>query len=210
MIAEETPVDADLHRDGRSPPAERVPPGAEADLLDRFRRDAPGAFEQVVEQFEQRIARLTHRLLGWRGAADSQDIVQDVFLAALKHRTRFRGNSGLGTWLTAITVNCCRSHQRRLRLRRLLFRRVLLDDTSAPAAWEVPASAERSTKVRAAVEALPPRDREVVILRYFESLSPTEIAGVTRQSKNAVEVRLHRARAKLSEALEDWHREESP
>jgi RNA polymerase sigma-70 factor (ECF subfamily) len=64
--------------------------------------------------------------------------------------------------------------------------------------------------VRTAVQALPPRDREVVVLRYFEQMSAAEIAGVTRQSTNAVEVRLHRARARLAAALGAWHREEQP
>jgi DNA-directed RNA polymerase specialized sigma24 family protein len=43
----------------------------------------------------------------------------------------------------------------------------------------------------------------VVVLRYFEELSPDEVAGLTRQSKNAVEVRLHRARRRLAGALRD-------
>lgn len=208
MTAGETLVNADLHRGCPCPPAEAFPPRGETDLIDRFRQNVPGSFEQVVEQFEQRISRLTHRLLGWRDGADAQDIVQDVFLAALKHRTRFRGNAGLGTWLTAITINCCRSHQRRMRLRHLLFRRIAEGEPSTKA-WDASASAERSATIRAAVQALPPRDREVVVLRYFESLSLTEIAGVTRQSKNAVEVRLHRARNRLAGVLGDWHREES-
>ena len=46
------------------------------------------------------------------------------------------------------------------------------------------------------------------MLRYFEGLDAAEIAGVTKQSKNAVEVRLHRARARLAAALGAWHREE--
>jgi len=53
-------------------------------------------------------------------------------------------------------------------------------------------------------------DREVVVLRYFEHLSPGEIATLTRQSKNAVEVRLHRARARLAEALRELVEEDEP
>jgi DNA-directed RNA polymerase specialized sigma24 family protein len=43
----------------------------------------------------------------------------------------------------------------------------------------------------------------VVVLRYFDDLSPAEIAAMTGQSKNAVEVRLHRARARLAVALRE-------
>ena len=106
---------------------------------------------------------------------------------------RFRGDASLGTWLSAITVNYCRTHQRRQQLRRLLLlRRRQEVDAEAPASDE----------------ALPPRDREVVVLRYFEQLDAAGIAAVTGLSKNAVEVRLHRARARLAERLGAWHREE--
>ena len=177
-------------------------------LGDAFRADEPGAFEQVVAIHEPRLSRLVYRMLGWREASRVEDIVQDVFLAALTHRRRFRGEAELGTWLAAIAVNRCRSHQRRQRLARWIR---LLGQTNgdAEATWAAPASAERSAKVRAAVQSLPPRDREVIVLKYFESLSAAEIAAVTHQSANAVEVRLHRARARLAAALGPWHREES-
>ena len=62
--------------------------------------------------------------------------------------------------------------------------------------------------MRQAVEALPPRDREVVVLRYFEGLGASDIGSVVGLSTNAVDVRLHRARARLAERLAAWHREE--
>ena len=46
------------------------------------------------------------------------------------------------------------------------------------------------------------------MLRYFEGLSASDIAGVVGLSTNAVDVRLHRARARLAERLGAWHREE--
>lgn len=77
-------------------------------------------------------------------------------------------------------------------------------DRPQPATLAASAAAvadETAARVREEVHALPPRDREVVVLRYFESLSTREIAAVTRLSVNAVEVRLHRARASLARRL---------
>ena len=54
------------------------------------------------------------------------------------------------------------------------------------------------------------RDREVIVLRYFENLTAAKIASVTRQSVNATEVRLHGARARLAAQLGAWHAEEQP
>jgi RNA polymerase sigma factor (sigma-70 family) len=61
---------------------------------------------------------------------------------------------------------------------------------------------ETNQKVRDAVAALPPRDREVIVLFYLENQSISAIAGLLGSSNNAVEVRLHRARQKLKGALD--------
>jgi RNA polymerase sigma-70 factor (ECF subfamily) len=61
--------------------------------------------------------------------------------------------------------------------------------------------AETSAAVRRAVQSLPQKDREVIVLRYFENLSAPEIAALTGASRSAVEVRLHRARARLADLL---------
>jgi RNA polymerase sigma-70 factor (ECF subfamily) len=156
------------------------------------------------------VARLVHRLLGWREGSDGEDIVQDVFLAAFENRGRFRGDASLSTWLTAITINRCRSRQRRWKL---WWRWYAKQERVEPAAPAPPPgqgldAVEQAAAVRAAVQRLTPRDREVVVLRYFEGLTSPEIATLTRQSKNAIEVRLHRARAKLAETLGPWVREE--
>jgi RNA polymerase sigma-70 factor (ECF subfamily) len=184
------------------------PAPVDAALVAGFVADAPGAFEAVVAAHQERVTRLAHRLLGWRSGADVEDVVQDVFFAALRHRRRFRGHASLGTWLSAITVNCCRTHQRRQQLRRLLLLRRRQEAEADPPASEAVASDDTAWRVRQAVQALPPRDREVVVLRYFEQLDAAGIASATGLSRNAVEVRLHRARARLAERLGAWHREE--
>ena len=60
---------------------------------------------------------------------------------------------------------------------------------------------ETSAKVRSAVQALGAKDREVIVLYYLEELPAAEIAELLGLSANAVDVRLHRARARLKEKL---------
>ena len=178
------------------------------DLAQRLSADDPGSLEALVARHQQRVTRLAFRLLGWR-AAEVEDVVQDVFLAAWTNRGRYRGDATVATWLTVITINRCRSEHRRRRLRSLfLLRGRGQDGVAEPPPWSRAAGDETSARVRAAVQALPPRDREVIVLRYFEQMTAAQIAAVTRQSVNAVEVRLHRARSRLADALERWHREE--
>src|SRR5436309_10019806 len=86
----------------------------DASLEQRFAGGQAASFEQAVALYQAKVARLASRLLGWR--ADVDDVVQDVFLTALSKAHTFRGDASLWTWLTAITVNRCRSQQRRTAL----------------------------------------------------------------------------------------------
>ena len=180
-------------------------------LSTSFARGDPNAFDEVVRRFQPQIARLAYRLLGWRSRTEVEDVVQEVFLAALTHCRRFRGQSSLATWLTAITLNKCRSHQRRWRVALRLFVRSRHEDESDATARpspDAPALAETSAAVRRAVQSLPQKDREAIVLRYFENLSAAEIAALTGASRSAVEVRLHRARARLADLLRPLAAEE--
>jgi RNA polymerase sigma-70 factor (ECF subfamily) len=122
----------------------------------------------------------------------------------LEQRHKFRGDSDLWPWLTAITVNKCRSRMRRhfLRLRWLHSRPA--EGPASAAADESSLRDETSTKVRTAVRALPARDREVIVLYYLEDRSVAEICAMLGATENAIDVRLHRARKRLKELLEDF------
>ena len=191
-----------------SPATERPAPD-EVALARRFAAGDPAAFDEVVAMYQDRVTRLANRLIGWRDARDAHDVddaVQDVFLAALTNARRCRGGpNGMWPWLATITVNTCRSVRRRAWVR-LRFVRELLARPPAAAADEAATNVletdERLRGVRDAVARLPARDCEVIVLHYLEGMRPADIAEVLGASPNAVEVRLHRARAKLKADLE--------
>jgi RNA polymerase sigma-70 factor (ECF subfamily) len=162
----------------------------------------PRAFDQLVRRHQERVRRLAWRLLGWR--ADVDDVVQDVFFAAFKRLGRFRGESSVSTWLTTITINVCRSYQRRQKLR-LRWWRNAVKQPAGSALLDAPIEArETSQRVRRAIKKLPPRDREVIVLYYLEELSTKQIATILGSSGNAVDLRLHRARQRLKPMLADF------
>lgn len=172
------------------PSEERQPGGPRGD---------PPKFELVVAEYRQRVTGLVYRLLGW--SDDVEDVVQDVFVAVLNNLAKFRGEAQLGTWIYRIAVNVCRRHRRR-RLLRLRFWRPAGDASeAAELAPELERRRETSARVRAAVVGLPAGYREVVVLRYLEELPVLDIAVILGLSRNAVEVRLSRAREQLKHAL---------
>lgn len=174
---------------------------AEFALAARFASGAPGAFEAVVERYHEKVHRLAYRLLGWAGDAD--DVVQEVFLAALKNARRFRGDADLGTWLTTITLNKCRGHRRGLLARLRLLARLGSSGQrpESPPADAPAAAADAFERVQSALIQLSPREREVIVLHYLEQTSVEQMAAMLRLKRGAVEVRLHRARAKLRTVL---------
>ena len=172
-------------------------------LAERAARGDRSAFAEIVAAHQARVARLAWRLLGW--SHDIEDVVQDVFVAALEHLPGFRGDSSLATWLTAIAVNKCRSARRR-RLLRLRFAspgpgRAGRDAGEAPDSGLL--RRERHRRVRRAVRGLPRRLREVVVLRYLEEMPIEQIAKVLSISPGAVGSRLHRARLRLAADLSE-------
>jgi RNA polymerase sigma-70 factor (ECF subfamily) len=158
------------------------------------------AFEELVRSYQGYVSLLVYRLLGW--SPDVEDIVQEVFLAAFNNFRKFRGRSGVKTWLTVIAVNKCRSYHRR----RWLLKRFLGEQSHRKAQAEAHNSSglmerERDDHVRQAVASLKGPLREVTVLRYLQELPTGQVADVLGISPGAVEVRLHRARAKLRQVL---------
>jgi RNA polymerase sigma-70 factor (ECF subfamily) len=187
---------------GQSPePASRG--RIDPDLARGFAMGEEEAFERVVAACQQGLRRLVYRLLGWEG--DVEDVVQDVFVVALRRRRQFQGRSDLFTWLAAIAVNRCRSYQRRQFLRRALWRRAggAAGPPRPPGAAAGAMDRETAQRVQQALRRLPGRYREVAVLRYVEEMDPREIAAALGVRPGTVLVRLHRARQMLKKQLSD-------
>jgi len=169
-------------------------------LVRKFIQGDDSAFERIVEENRTDVAALANRLLGWPG--DVEDVVQNIFLAAFVGRKKFRARSSLRTWLFTITINECRNYRYRQMLRLRLFSRARqsVPNASAPADGTV-TKRETFERVRRAVEALPARYREPVVLKYLQQLASDEIARILGISEAALHVRLSRARKKLKETL---------
>lgn len=170
-------------------------------LVRQFNQGDDSAFDRIVEEYSADIAVLANRLLGWPG--EVEDIIQDVFLAVFLGLKKFRCECSLKTWLFTITINKCRSH----RYKRMLYLRFFsqpADKASvapAHAADKTPMDDETFDKVRLAVQALPAKYREPVVLRYLQELSTDETARILSISKNVLQVRLSRARERLRQDL---------
>jgi RNA polymerase sigma-70 factor (ECF subfamily) len=175
-------------------------PRATTSLEQRFRTGVPAALTEVIAIHQPLVSRLVYRLTAW-SRTDTEDIVQEVFVNALRSRKTFDARSSLATWLTRITINTCCTERRKRLLRTRYWKRLLTSQSqsiSSPPAADLHEDIQQTmTELRR----LPATYREAVVLRYLEEMEIDDIARLLNLSRPAVEVRLHRARAMLRTAL---------
>jgi RNA polymerase sigma-70 factor (ECF subfamily) len=173
---------------------------AEDESLVRQFNDGDGAaFEKLAEKYAGEVSSLANRLQGW--GSEVEDVVQDVFLAALTGLKKFRFDCSVKTWLFGITVNKCRSYK----YRRMVRGRQMQRERERMAAEMKSNSGgleeDRRQEVRKVVRRLPVKYREAVVLKYLEGLSTKEITEVLGISEGAFHTRLSRAREELGKEL---------
>ena len=140
----------------------------------------------VIGRYGDMVMRIAYQ--NTRDRAESEDIVQEVFLA-LFLRPLPKSEEHLKAWLIRVTINKSRNVIKSAR------RKVLpLDERIAtPSSWERPSEAE----VLEALFALPFDERNALYLFYYEGYSAKEIGKLLRRSENAIYILLSRARKRL-------------
>jgi RNA polymerase sigma-70 factor (ECF subfamily) len=168
-------------------------------------RDAQGGDRDAFAALYRRHARLVHVvLLGSVAPDDVPDLLQDVFLAALRELPRLRDPDAFGGWLVQIARNQAKMHHRSQRplesFDDAVHGRVATGDRPPDARLEARSDAEY---VMGHVRELPAKLREPLLLRLVEGMSGEEIARVTGLSHGTVRVYLHEAMRLLRRRLEE-------
>ncbi len=165
-------------------------------LREQSERDA---FALAVRLLEPGLVTLIWRLLGWPAqAAEIEDVLQDVLLAAWTHRERLREPQAFAGWLRRIAVTRSRNHARSTRRRTQRMSLAGFGPGEEPA---ITVQDPVDDAVRDALAMLRHADREVLVLHYLEGSSIEAIAELFGAKRNAVEARLSRARKRLRARL---------
>ena len=156
------------------------------------------ALTGLVERHRTALVRMCCLCLG--DASLAEDAAQETFLKAYRALDSFRGECDEKTWLMRIAINTCRDYHRTAWLRHV--------DRGTPLEALPEAGAEDAHPdgvVIRAVTALPRREREAVLLRYYQEMTIAEAAQALRISQSAVKQRLQRANRKLRDRLKEWY-----
>lgn len=151
----------------------------------------------VAELFHEHYSPLVGLAVVLTGDRElAEDVVQDAFASLLRSWKRLRDPNAAPSYLRTTVVNLARSALRRrlLRMRRSVALATSTDDAPEPV--------ERIAMLRA-LRALPYRQRVCVALRYYECLSPEEVASVMGTSVGTVKSQTHKALRRLEQLLEE-------
>ncbi len=179
---------------------------AEADLLLKASRGDETAFLLLYERHRTPVFRFACRMLG--SGSQAEDVTQECFLSILRRPEAYRAErASLRTYLCAIARHLA------FELLRRQGQETTADDPPEEAPRAIPGAVgedplgrvmeqEEAAAVRAAILALPPLQREAVVLFEYQEMSLTDVAAVCEVEVGTVKSRLHRARERLRRALE--------
>lgn len=205
----------------------RATPGLVApagDLLQRLRAGDEAAFASLFDQYCPTMTRLARFYVS--NSVVIEEVIQETWLAVFQGLGRFEERCSLKTWIVRILMNIAITHSRH-ESRSIPFSSIMdKEDESfesffdAAGSWTVSAhswgnepeehllSQETQRCIQTAIEALPPRQREVIILRDLEGWTAGEVSELFEISEGNQRVLLHRARVQVRNALDRYFRED--
>lgn len=167
----------------------------DAELVQAFAGGSEQAFKELVRHHQAPLYRFVWRQV--RSHAEAADLCQEVFIQVFLKASSFRGESSFRTWLFQIAINRCRNHFRsrgRERLEDVEIETLPLADRPASDAAE---AAQEAKRVRVAVQALPPKQRETLELRFYQDCTFAEVAEIMSCPVGTAKANYHHAIASL-------------
>ena len=159
------------------------------------------AFERLMDQYGTSLLRMCALYL--RDVQLAEDAVQETFLKTWRGLNTFRGDCSELSWLTRIAINVCRDM-----LRTSWFRHIDRRTDIAYLPECAQTDAYPDSTVLAEVIRLPHRQREVVLLRYYQGMTLQETADALHIGLSTVKQRQHKANQILRKRLKEWYFDE--
>jgi len=170
-----------------------------------------GAFGFLVERYQRRIFSLVHHLV--RQREDVEDLAQEIFIKTFRSLRSYNFQASFITWLSRVAVNHCYDYLRRLRASPVTYYSQMGEEgqRNLEAHAESPEEGGLDQAERTALQDLvgklldraPANDRLILTLKELEGYSVEEISDLLNLKTSTVKVRLHRARKRILEDLQE-------
>lgn len=183
---------------------------SDEELIAAFQAGDVAPFNEIVKRYKDPLTNFVFRFTGdWD---ECNDIVQETFVRVYRNKHSYKPVARFSTWIYTIATNLAKTSLRRKKVRKMLSfsgsdrdespRELELADPSAQTDRLVDSSMKEE-RIQNALEALPVKYREIIVLREIQELSYEEIAGITGLNIGTVKSRINRARLQLQEMLKD-------
>jgi RNA polymerase sigma-70 factor (ECF subfamily) len=171
-------------------------------LVSAARQDSEAAGRLYDKYYSEILGYIYHSMLDTHAA---EDLTSNVFLSAFRHLGRYKlRRVSFRSWLYRIATNEVRMHWRRQKRVKIVSLQIDEKQSPEPSADARMAAAEEYRLLHKALLELRIKYRTVIILRYFESKSITEICEITGKKEGTVKCQLHRGLARLQDILVHW------
>jgi len=183
-------------------------------LVSRCKEGDQQAFRLLVKRYERKVFQVAYAMV--KDREEALDISQEAFLKVHRYLGDFKGDSSFYTWLYRITRNLAVDRIRSRRGESVAFdEKVAQDEAELGDAGflstRLGTNPQKSTlrrelaeKITEALQQIPEKHREILVLREVEGLSYEDLARVLEIPKGTVMSRLFHARAKMQKLLEDY------
>lgn len=179
---------------------------ADRNLITRCQSGDESAFESLVSKYQRELFHLVSWNVG--SAAEAEDIVQDILCKVYFSLSKFDNDRPFFPWLRRVAINQCYDELRKVRRRKILkFTELNDQDTrilerlmavpQADAAPSLSNGEELRLLMQRILDGLPEKQRMAIVLRDFRQVPYEEMADILRCSKQAVRLKVFRARARL-------------
>ena len=157
--------------------------------------------EKLIDEYSNSLIRLCYIML--KDIHLSEEAAFDTLYKAYKGYNRFRKESSEKTWITQIAINVCKSYMRKSSYREINGSDYISLSYVSENQEMDEFKSEESLELLNAVYGLPIKYKQVILLRYYEQLSVSEIAKMLHEKENTISVRIKRANEKLKEVLKE-------
>ena len=182
----------------------------DSEIISKVLNGDQQAYALLVQRYQNYVFTLSLRFT--KNREDAEEVSQDIFIKAYRALADFKGSSKFSTWLYTIVNNTCITFLRKKKLETYsLDKEGVFESADSQDSGLRANLVEQKSKVamvNLAIQMLNPDDAEIITLFYKAEQSLEEIARVLGLETNTAKVRLHRARTRLKEKMQQHFSEE--
>ena len=171
----------------------------EVDIKRLAQSDQRSAMEVVIQKYREPLYFHARYIL--KDHQEAYDLVQEVFIKAMRETRLYDDEFKIKAWLFRVTTNLCFNQVRKRKRRGALLDTMMKPEALSADQFKSVFEGEQRDEVMAGLDQLSEDHREILVLRYYDDLSYSEISDVLKVKLGTVMSRLSRARLRLMEVM---------